>query len=70
MTATDRSIMGSPEDAEAALIEWARKWRECRQPLMATAKEHRRRQAAETEVRFRLSNAALLWLWHKENPAP
>ncbi len=63
----EREIMGTAADAKASLIEHTREWRELRQPRMATAKEHRRVQAAETEARFRLANAALIWLWHEEN---
>ena len=59
--------MGSAEDAQAALIAKARKWRELYQPFMGTAKELRKRDAEEHQVRFELANAALLWLWHQEN---
>lgn len=66
---TDRQYMGSPEDAKAVLIEKSRAWRELRQPSMDTSAGHRKRQAQEHEIRFQLANAALLWLWHEENPA-
>ena len=68
MDREDRKYMGMPEDAKASLIEKARAWRELRQPLIATAKEHKKREAAEREAKFVLANAALLWLWHEENP--
>lgn len=64
----DRSVMGTPEAAKEALIEKARAWRETRQPSMDTAAGHKAREAAEHETRFQLANAALLWLWHEENP--
>jgi hypothetical protein len=64
----DRQYMGTPEAAKADLIEKARAWRLTRQPSMATAAQHRKSDIAEHEVRFQLSNAALLWLWHEENP--
>lgn len=65
----DRKFMGTAEDAKQALIEKARLWREYRQPLIATSKEHKRRDVMEHEARFQLANAALLWLWHEENPS-
>ena len=71
MTATeDRQYMGTPAEAAEALIAKAREWRETRQPFMGTRKQHRDRDAREHQVRFELANAALLWLWHQENPAP
>ena len=66
--ANDREFMGTPEAAKARLIEKARAWREYRQPLIATAKEHKKHAALEREAKFQLANAALLWLWHEENP--
>lgn len=65
----DRAVMGTPEAAKAALIDKARQWRELRQPRMDTASGHRKIEAREHECRFQLANAALLWLWHEENPA-
>jgi hypothetical protein len=65
----DREFMGTPEAAKADLIVKAKAWRELRQPSMATPREHRKRDAADAEARFQLANAALLWLWHEENPA-
>jgi hypothetical protein len=67
--ADDRQYMGTQQAAKEALIEKARAWREYRQPLIATAKEHKRREALEREAKFQLANAALLWLWHEENPS-
>lgn len=61
--------MGDPADARAALIEKSRAWRQLRQPSMDTAAGHRKTEAREHEARFQLANAALLWLWHEENPA-
>ena len=65
----DRRIMGTAEDAQAALILKAREWRELRQPIMATAKELWARDRQEHQVRFELANAAVLWLWHQEHAA-
>ena len=65
----DREVMGTPEAAKAALIERAREWRSLRQPSMDTRAGHRKIEIQEREVRFQLANAALLWLWHEENPA-
>jgi hypothetical protein len=66
-TAPEGGYMGAAEEARTALIEAAREWRKYRQPIMAPAKELRRREALEREAGFRLANAALLWLWHEEN---
>lgn len=66
----DRQFMGTPDAAKAALLERAREWREYRQPSIGSANEHRRVDALEREARFQLANAALLWLWHEENPLP
>jgi len=65
---TDRQYMGTTADAKVALIEKARIWRELRQPRMDTRSGHRKIEAQEQEARFQLANAALLWLWHEENP--
>lgn len=64
----DRTVMGTPEAAHEALVAKAREWRELRQPLMATSAVLKKRDAREHDVRFQLANAALLWLWHEENP--
>jgi hypothetical protein len=65
----DRSVMGTPEAAKEALICHARAWREIRQPSMDTRAGHNARDVNEREIRFQLANAALLWLWHEENPS-
>ena len=69
-SAEDRTLMGNPEAAEQALIALAREWRELRQPSIATAKQHKEDDRREYQIRFELANAALLWLWHKENSTP
>ena len=61
--------MGTPQEARDGLIAAARLWRELRQPIMATPKELRAIEGREREARFQLANAALLWLWHEENPS-
>jgi len=68
VTAEDRKLIGTPEDAEAKLIDLSRRWRKMRQPMMGTAKEIRSAESLEREIRFQLANAALGWLWHQENP--
>jgi hypothetical protein len=68
MSADDRDVMGTPEAAKAALVEKARVWRAYRQPIIGTRKSIREIDAREGEARFQLANAALLWLWHEENP--
>lgn len=66
----DRNVMGTAQDAREKLAALAAEYRLCRQPYMATAKEHKQREAMERETRLRLADAALLWLWHEENPEP
>jgi len=68
MTETDRQYMGTAADAKVALIEKARIWRELRQPRIDTRSGHLKIEAQEQEARFQLANAAMLWLWHEENP--
>lgn len=67
---TDDAIMGTPEEAKAKLMAATAKYREYRQPLIASAAEHKARESREREARFRLAEAAMLWLWHEERPAP
>lgn len=66
----ERQFMGTAEEAKATLAEKAREYRQYRQPRIATAKEHKNAEAMEREAQLRLSDAALLWLWHEENPEP
>lgn len=65
----DRRIMGTAADAKAGLIAAAEKYRSYRQPRMDTAAGHRKHEAERHEAQNRLSQAALLWLWHEENPS-
>jgi|HubBroStandDraft_2_1064218.scaffolds.fasta_scaffold2434461_1 hypothetical protein len=67
-TELDRHVMGSPEGAHEALVAKAREWRALRQPQIATSAELKRNDVRESQVRFELANAALLWLWHEEHP--
>lgn len=65
----DSSIdMGTLAAAEVDLEAKAKRWREFRQPSIDTKEGHRERESQEREARFQLANAALLWLWHRENP--
>jgi hypothetical protein len=64
-----RALMGTFAAAESALAEAAAVWRQFRQPRVDTAAGHKRADAMEREARFRLANAALLWLWHVEERA-
>jgi PAS domain-containing protein len=66
----DRKYMGTKNEAEAKLIAASRAWRETRQPMMGTRADLNANDVAERELRFCLANAALLWLWHQENPDP
>jgi hypothetical protein len=67
---TDRQYMGTADDAKAALIDKSRVWRDLRQPRIDTPRGHRKVELQEQEARFQLANAAMLWLWHEENPGP
>jgi hypothetical protein len=64
-----KALMGTFAAAEAALAEAAAVWRQFRQPRVDTAAGHKKADAMEREARFRLANAALLWLWHVEERA-
>lgn len=70
LSAEDRRIMGSTEAAKLALIDRTKEWRALRQPVMANRAALNEIDAKEREARFQLANAAALWLWHEENPAP
>lgn len=65
----DAAIMGTRTDAESKLCALVDQWNELRKPLMAPAKEHKRRDIAEHEVRFQIANAAALLAWHLRRPA-
>lgn len=60
----DLSYMGSFEEAETAFLAAVDKWNELRQPLIAGAKEHKKRDLQEREAGFRLNNASALYAWH------
>ena len=64
----DDPVMGSYADAEKALIEAVDKWIDLRQPLIASAAEHKKRDTREQEAQFRLANAAAHWAWFKRDP--
>lgn len=64
---TPTDCMGTREEARQKLITHAEAWRALRQPLIAPAAEHRKRDLAERQAGFELCNTALLWLWHEEN---
>lgn len=70
MNTKNDGMMGTRDEAYAALIAKARKWRELRQPIIADRRELREIDREERQVRFELANAALLWLWHEENTPP
>lgn len=67
--AQDRKYMGTKEDARLALVEKTTAWRALRQPIMGSARIVKDIERREHEARFQLANAALLWLWHEENPS-
>lgn len=68
-TEDDRKYMGTPEAAVADLEERLRKYRELTQPAIGTRKELDKRDAEAREVKNRIVQAALLWLWHREDSA-
>lgn len=64
----DRKYMGTPEAAKVGLIEAARKYRSYQGPRIDTPKGHKQHEARAREAGVQLMSAALLWLWHEENP--
>ena len=68
-TREDLSYMGTFETAEDDFLCWVDKWTELRQPLIASAREHRKRESQEQEALFRLGNAAALYAWHIRHKA-
>ena len=61
--------MGTREEAESRFLTACDAWIETRQPLMANAAAHKKRDALEHEMRFQLANAALHLAWHMRHPA-
>ncbi len=66
--AETRRIMGSPDDAKAKLIAAGKLFRSLQGPFIASRAEHDKRELLAREAKTRLAEAALLWLWHEENP--
>ena len=62
--AEDMSYMGIPEEARSKFLTAVDLWIKLRQPLMANAAAHKKRDMSEHEARFQLANAALLLAWH------
>ena len=62
--AEDMSFMGTMEEARAKFFAAVDLWIKLRQPLMANAAAHKKRDMSEHEARFQLANAALLLAWH------
>ena len=56
--------MGTQEEAKIRFLAACDAWIKTRQPLMANAAAHKKRDALEHEARFQLANAALLLAWH------
>jgi len=69
MSGEDTSYMGTFEEAEKDFLERVDRWTELRQPLIASAREHRGRELQEREALFRLGNAAALFVWHMRQRA-
>lgn len=59
--------MGTREAAEVQFLADVDKWIALRQPLMAPAAAHKKRDAMEHEARFQLANSAALLAWHMRN---
>lgn len=59
--------MGASKAAADELAKRAAVWRNYRQPVMGTAAQLKKAEGLEREALFRLGNAALHWLWHREN---
>ena len=64
----DRKYMGTAAEAKAGLVTAAQKYRSYQGPRMDTAAGHRKHEAESRDAGVRLMSAALLWLWHEENP--
>jgi len=64
METEDLSYMGTFEEAEKDFLDRVDRWTDLRKPLIASAREHRWREAQEQEALFRLGNAAALMAWH------
>lgn len=58
--------MGTMQEAEVALAEKARVYRDHRQPVVASPERIKALEAEEREARFQCANAAIHWLWHHE----
>lgn len=61
--------MGTREEAEAKFMAACDRWIEMRQPLMANAAAHKKRDMNEHEARFQLANAAIHLAWFMRQPA-
>ena len=61
------NYMGTIDEAKADFLAKVDRYIELRQPSMATAKEHRKREMSEHEARFQLCNAATHLAWHMRN---
>jgi len=55
--------MGTREQAEERFIAACDDWIALRQPIMASPRELRNRDACEREARFQLANAAIHLAW-------
>jgi hypothetical protein len=56
-------IMGTRKEAEARFMTACDAWIALRQPLMANAAAHKKRDASEHEARFQLANSAIHLAW-------
>jgi len=56
--------MGAYKEAEARFLLACDAWIATRQPLIANAAAHKKREAEEREARFQVANAAIHLAWH------
>lgn len=59
--------MGTREAAEVRFLADVDKWIALRQPLIAPASVHKKREVMEREARFQLANSAAFLAWHMRN---
>jgi len=61
--------LGSVSEAESRFLSACDRWIAARQPLVANAAAHKKRDAEEHEARFQLANAAIHLAWFMRNPS-
>lgn len=60
--------MGTRQEAEAKFMAACDRWIELRQPSVANAAAHKKRDVMEREARFQLANVAIHLAWFMRQP--